>query len=255
LAHPHLEISIVELNGVTTLQATAPPFGSDEVHVWEFPLTVAESARAECARLLSSDERERAARFHFEKDRRKFTVARASMRTILAAYLRAAAQELSFAYSENGKPALAETASGIRFNLSHSGEMGLLGVVLRRDIGVDIELVRPDVETDNLARRFFSPLERESILALPEGERISAFFRCWTCKEAFLKAQGVGLSRNLDSFDVEVNPKLPACLLATRPDAAEVDYWFLHDIEVISNYAAALAVEGSIRSLKILRCA
>jgi 4'-phosphopantetheinyl transferase len=110
------------------------------------------------------------------------------------------------------------------------------------------------VETDNLARRFFSPRERDAIRGLPEEERISAFFRCWTCKEAFLKAQGVGLSRDLDSFDVEVNPKSPARLLATRPDAAEADGWSLHDVEVISNYAAALAVEKSIRSMKILRC-
>jgi 4'-phosphopantetheinyl transferase len=235
-------------------ESEAPPLAPAEVHVWEFPLIVSEAMLADCAQLISLDEQGRAARFHFEKDQRKFTVARASMRKILAAYLQSEAQELSFMYSKNGKPALAEGASDIRFNLSHSGEMALLGVARGFDIGVDIELIRPDVETDNLARRFFSPRERESIRALPGDERVSAFFRCWTCKEAFLKAQGVGLSRDLDSFDVEVNPKSPAHLLATRPDTAEADRWSLHDVEIISNYAAALAVEGSIRSLKILRC-
>jgi 4'-phosphopantetheinyl transferase len=255
LPHPKLEISIIEFNSDGALQATAPPPASAEVHVWEFPLTVAESARAEYEGILSSDEREKAARFHFEKDRRKFTVARASMRIILGSYLRLTAPEISFAYSENGKPKLAEAASSIRFNLSHSGEMALLGVTLGRDVGIDIELIRSDVETDNLARRFFSSRERDSIRGLPDGERISAFFRCWTCKEAFLKAQGVGLSRSLDSFDVEVNPKLSARLLATRPDASEVDHWFLHDVEVVSNYSAALAIEGSICAMKVLRSA
>jgi 4'-phosphopantetheinyl transferase len=254
LLNPELEISVIELSRDGVRQPAAPRLASAEVHVWEFPLTISKSTLAEYARVLSSDECERAARFHFEKDRHKFTVARACMRTILAAYLKRTAQELSFTYSANGKPALVETASGIRFNLSHSGEMALLGVALGIDIGVDIELIRPDVETDNLARRFFSPLERDSIRALPEEQRISAFFRCWTCKEAFLKAQGVGLSRNLDSFDVEVNPKSAARLLATRPDATEIDRWFLHDIDVMTNYTAALAIESSISSLRILRC-
>jgi 4'-phosphopantetheinyl transferase len=254
LPHRDLDISIVELSNAEVLQPTAPQLASAEVHVWEFPLTVAESALADCARLLSSDEHERAARFHFEKDRRKFTIARASMRTILAAYNACSGQDLCFVYSENGKPALAEDTSAIRFNLSHSGEMGLLGVTLGRDVGVDIELIRHDVETDNLARRFFSPHERESICRLPEEERIPAFFRCWTCKEAFLKAQGVGLSRSLDSFDVEVNPKSPARLLGTRPDSTEAARWSLYDVEVSSNYAAALAIEGSIRAMRVLRC-
>jgi 4'-phosphopantetheinyl transferase len=253
LPDPELEISIIDRIADHTLPVTAPPLASAEVHLWEFPLTISESALIQCAQILSPDERERAARFHFERDRRKFTVARSLMRTILAAYLKSSARTISFTYSTNGKPALAEAASGIRFNLSHSGEMALLGVALGRDMGVDIELIRPDVETDNLARRFFSPLERDLIRNLPEAERIAAFFRCWTCKESFLKAQGIGLSRSLDSFDVEVNPKLSARLLATRPDAAEADHWFLHDVEVISNYAAALTVENSIRSMKILR--
>jgi 4'-phosphopantetheinyl transferase len=264
LPHPELELSIIDvsmpdvsasdLNRDGVLQPAAPQLVPAEAHVWEFPLTAAESRLGEFKQLLSADEQERAARFHFEKDQHKFTVARASMRAILGAYLGCSAQKLSFVYSENGKPALAEAASGIRFNLSHSGEMALLGVALDRDLGVDIELIRPDVETDNLARRFFSPTERDSIRTLPEEERIPAFFRCWTCKEAFLKGQGVGLSRGLDSFDVEVNPKSPARLLATRPDTAEAASWSLHDVAIISGYAAALAVEGSIHSLRILRC-
>jgi 4'-phosphopantetheinyl transferase len=233
--------------------ASAPRLESGELHLWEFPLTASEASFTTYSALLSSDECTRASRFHFDRDARRFTIARGVVRTILGAYLHAPAGDLNFTAGKNGKPALANPGN-LRFNVSHSSDLALLGVALEREIGVDVEAIRPDVETDKLAERFFSVHERESIRALPQPERVSAFFRCWTCKEAFLKGQGVGLSRSLESFDVEVNSKLPAKLLATRPDAAEARDWVLHDIETAPGYAAAVAAQPPLTAIRILRC-
>ena len=224
-----------------------------EVHVWELPLSVSETSIAEYSRLLSPDEHSRAARFHFEKDARKFSVTRACVRLILGAYMSSQAHELKFAYAKHGKPSLAGSNRDIRFSISHSGELALLAVAQGCEVGVDVEAIRENVETDKLAERFFSVPERTSLRELQSRQRVHAFFRCWTCKEAFLKGQGFGLSRSLSSFDVEVNPELPARLVATRPDDAEAQRWFLHDVATAPNYAAAVAVESAVSTLKILR--
>lgn len=249
-----LHIVVTDVSADNLLQPSAPGLDSAEVHLWEFPLSASESRFANYAELLSIDERARASRFHFDRDSRRFTIARGIVRAILGAYSLSPAAELSFVSGKHGKPALANSSADLRFNVSHSGEMGMLGVALGREIGVDIEAIRPDVETDKLAERFFSARERESIRGLPDEERVPAFFRCWTCKEAFLKAQGVGLSRSLGSFDVEVDPKQPASLLATRPEASEANDWALHEAETVAGYAAAVATQGSINSVRILRC-
>jgi len=245
---------VIEVEAGALLSPSVPALMPGEIHVWSFSLTASDSWLASCQQLLSSDERTRASRFHFERDAHRFTVARGTVRGILGAYLHEPASELNFLSTKNGKPALADPTSDLRFNISHSGDRGLLGLVLGREIGVDIEAIRPDVETDKLAERFFSEHERQSLRKLPGKERVAAFFRCWTCKEAFLKAQGVGLSRSLGSFDVEVNPALPARLLATRPDANEAAKWYLREVETVQNYSAAAAVEGLVNEMKILQC-
>ncbi len=249
-----LQIVVFDLSQSAVLDPPVPALAGSAVHVWEFPLATSESAFANLVTLLSPDERARASRFHFEKDARRFTVARASLRAILAGYALSPARDLQFPYSQQGKPGLADNARDIRFNLSHSGELALLAVAPGREVGVDVEAIRKDVETDKLAERFFSARERESLRGLAPEKRIPAFFRCWTCKEAFLKAQGVGLSGGLGSFDVEVDPEQPARLVSTRPNPDEAQRWCLHDIDTPPEYAAAVAVEGSITEIRILRC-
>ena len=245
------DIDYLDLSGSLPLPPIAPLLKPEEDHLWQFPLEVSEFEKF--ANLLSEDEQQRASRFHFEVDRRRFTMARASVRAILAAYARTDPRQLMFVYSPQGKPSLAKKSDDIRFNISHSGRLGLLAVTLAREIGADIEAMRSDVETDKLAERFFSPHEREALRSLPAGDRPAAFYRCWTSKEAFLKADGIGLSRSLSSFDVEVNPQRPARLLATRPDASEQQRWFLHGIETEAGYAAAVAVEGVSSAIKVFR--
>jgi len=246
------QTSITELRQADLLNPRACQLNSFEAHVWEFPIIGSDDLFASCRNLLAEDERQRASRFHFEKDSRRFTIARGIVRSILGAYVPLPARDIRFLCAHHGKPAIANAATDLRFNVSHSRDMALLGVAHGREIGVDIEAIRPEVETDKLAERFFSVQERDTIRSLPPERRVAAFFRCWTSKEAFLKAQGVGLSRSLGSFDVEVDPEKPACLLATRPDALEAGAWRLHEIPTDSGYAAAAAVEGTVDRIKLL---
>lgn len=232
---------------------SVPPLLASTIHVWTIPLCIAEDVFSELRRVLSQDEQERASRFHFEKDARRFVVARGSMRSILGAYTQSRAEDLRFFYSAQGKPSLHQPVSDIRFNVSHSHDLALLAIGRDRDLGVDVEWKNEDIEVEKLAERFFSIQEHQSLLSQAPGKKIAAFFRGWTCKEAFLKAQGMGLSRPLSSFDVDMNVGQPARLLATRPDGTEADRWFLQELEVPEQYAAAVAVEGSIGELSTLR--
>ena len=232
---------------------SVPPLLTSTIHVWTIPLCIAEDVFSTLRRVLSDDEQERASRFHFEKDARRFIVTRGSVRSILGAYTRSGAEDLRFFYSAEGKPSLHRPVSDIRFNVSHSRDLALLAIARGRDLGVDLEWKNEDIEVEKLAERFFSVQEHRSLLGQAPEKKIAAFFRGWTCKEAFLKAQGMGLSRSLSSFDVDMNVGQPARLLATRPDATEADHWFLQELEVAEQYAAAVAVEGPIGELRTLR--
>lgn len=235
------------------LGAKISPLRAGELHLWEFPLTVDDSVFSAVEHHLSEEERARAARFHAPADRRRFAVGRGVVRSILAAYTSIPARELSFLYSQHGKPRLERSESDIRFNVSHSGDRGLLGLTLGQAVGVDIEAIKENIECDKLAERFFSAHERELLRGLVGEKQMQAFFRCWTCKESFLKAQGVGLSRSLESFDIDLAAK-KVRLAGTRPDASEASRWSLFEIETEPGYAAAVCVEGSIAAISVVRC-
>ena len=218
---------------------------ADEIHVWiqgtSRPPGEVESFRA----LLSGDELARAERFRFERDRAEYIVSRGTLRTLLASYVASPPRDLHFEYSEYGRPSLPlpSTQRTLEFNVAHSGEVVLLAFAHDRRIGIDVEKVRRDFQTSEVAERFFSAAEREALRRLPEQDRHEAFFRCWTRKEALIKALGEGLSHPLHQFDVNLTPNKPAKLLATRPDPDEVQRWMLWDIRVAGDYAAALAAE------------
>jgi 4'-phosphopantetheinyl transferase len=231
----------------------APPlFSLHEIHVWEFPLDAPESTVAEAGEVLSPDERQRAVRFHFERDARRFRIARSRMRSILGLYLQHPASELRFVYAEHGKPSIENPEKDIRFNLSHSGEQAVLAVVQGREVGVDIEQIRENVEIDQLAERFFSGSEKEFLRPLARADKLRNFFRFWTCKEAFLKAQAVGLTRSLASFTVDLNA-VPPRLSGTEETQGEESKWSLRELACESGYKSALAAEGSIGPVKIFR--
>jgi 4'-phosphopantetheinyl transferase len=224
----------------------------DEVQLWRVDLQAVRGDESRWQEVLSSDESARASRFHFGADRQRYVATRAWLRLILASYLQTDAQHFVFCYSKKEKPSLgpAYAKSGITFNVSHSGEIALLAFARRREIGVDVEQVRENRDLEAIARRFFSTNEQEQLFALPVDERPAAFYRCWTRKEAYIKAVGDGLSLPLSQFDVALAASHNDALLATRPDAAEAAQWLLREVCVGSGYAAALCVHGRDWKLK-----
>jgi 4'-phosphopantetheinyl transferase len=219
---------------------------SAKVHVWRAYLDLDASCVEHLQHSLAVDELQRAARFHFPRDRRRYTVARGVLRNILGRYLGRPPSELRFRYSAYGKPALADAFddAGLRFNVSHSHEVALFAVTSGREVGVDIEYLGREIRGEEIAEHFFSAHERANLRALPAEMRHQAFFNCWTRKEAYIKAHGEGLSLPLDQFDVSLAPGEPAALLATRSDPREALRWSLQTLTPGSGYVAALAVEG-----------
>jgi 4'-phosphopantetheinyl transferase len=225
----------------------------DEVHVWRIGLDWLPERIAELEQGLSQDEREKAGRFHFAVDRKRYTVGRGVLRRLLARCLGTRPDELCFDYSRFGKPSLAAgfAQSQLQFNVSHSGDLVLIGLTFGRAVGIDIERTRTDIAVEGIAERFFSPRERAALAALEPSQQIDGFFACWTLKEAYIKAHGEGLSLPLDGFDVSLLPG-EARLLETRPDPAEAQRWVLRELEVGRGYQAALAVEGAGWQLRTL---
>jgi 4'-phosphopantetheinyl transferase len=182
--------------------------------------------------ILAPDEIARASRFYFEDDRRRFVKCRVALRILLGGYLEIQPADIRFQYENNGKPeiALPHDSRGLRFSVSNSGALASSAVGSGSAIGVDIEKVRPNPDFLNVARQFFSAREVQAILALSENKRQEAFFACWTRKEAFLKATGIGLSYPLSEFSVSVDPDGPAELWEVKGNRDITSHWFLTDV-------------------------
>lgn len=219
---------------------------ANEVHVWraslQVPQAVVESFRA----CLSGEELLKAGRFRFDRHRNAYIVARGLLRTLLARYLHTEPAQLRFRSNDYGKPELALSPSEhtLHFNISHSHELVLLAFACDRPLGVDVEYMRPDIEFALLAKRSFSPNENAALLALPQYAISQGFYNCWTRKEAYIKARGMGLSLDLSLFDVSLQPGEPARLLGSREDPREVTRWTFEILHPGPDYAGALAVEG-----------
>lgn len=216
----------------------------DAVHVWQASTQVPVGRLADLTQVLAPDEQERAGRFYFDRDRRRYVVARGLLRMILGRYLHCDPAALRFRYGPYGKPHVAEPATTLQFNLSHAGDVILYAVTDHVRVGIDVERVDRREDVMSLARRFFSERERTLLRSLPAAKQQTAFFACWTRKEAFIKAIGEGLSYPLDAFDVTVAPETPAALLHTRTDPMAAARWRMYDLAPGPGYTAALAVEG-----------
>jgi len=228
----------------------APPetmtLGENEVHVWRASLERPCSEIEALKHHLAEDELARADRFHFQRHRTHFIVARGLLRTILSRYLKMEPSRLRFRYGPKGKPELAGDTSrrGLRFNVSHSHGLALYAVTEDREIGVDVERIRSDVAGQKIAERFFSPREADALRQLPAEVRQKAFYTCWTRKEAYLKAIGEGITLRLDQFEVSTTPGEPAVLLSINGDSKEASYWSLKELNPERGYVGALAVKG-----------
>lgn len=224
-------------------QELALPAG--EVHVWRANLDRPAGEMARLAERLAPEEEERAGRFYFERDEKRFVAGRGLLRTLLGRYLDMAPGAIQFQYGPQGKPALAAGCGdgSLAFNLSHSHDMALYAFARRRAVGVDVEQVRPLAEAVNIARRFFSPQEVAAMQAAPAAQREMVFFEIWTRKEAYIKALGEGLSRPLRGFSVALGEER-APLRYVEGDAAEAARWRLAPLFPGPGYVAAVAVEG-----------
>ncbi|MEP6707251.1 MAG: 4'-phosphopantetheinyl transferase superfamily protein [Pyrinomonadaceae bacterium] len=173
-------------------------------------------------------------------------MARGILRRLLGRYLEMEPDRLRFSYGPHGRPALVEpdVGRGLCFNLSHSNGLALYAFTRHREIGIDIERVRPEMVNEQIAERFFAPEEVTSLRALRSDIQLEAFFHCWTRKEAFIKAGGEGLSLPLDRFVVSLRPGEPAAILSIEGDAETAALWSLREIRPGTGYVAALAVKG-----------
>jgi 4'-phosphopantetheinyl transferase len=224
------------------------PLAEGVVHLYSVALDAPDERVRACAAMLSPDERERAARFVFERDRRRYVVARGALRTVLAGYLDVAPDELELTYGARGKPSLRAPlrSDWLRFNLAHSGELAMFAITCGRELGIDVEWVRPVEEALAIAEYYFCPAERATLTAAVGAARLATFFTYWTRKEAILKATGEGLGLPLDCVDVAwTQAHAPSPHPVQVRDLAGADRRFaVVDLQPAHGYIASLAVEA-----------
>jgi 4'-phosphopantetheinyl transferase len=216
-----------------------------EVHVWLARLDRGPDEIRALGGILSEDERFRAERFCFPRDRDRFIAGRGILRTILAEYLNREPGQLRFASNPYGKPALAavpEESPPLCFNVTHSEGLALYAVTRTREVGIDLEWAHRELDLQAIAERFFSPREAAGLGALPPEARREAFFACWTRKEAYVKARGQGLSLALDGFSVSLAVGGPPEHLRAAGNAHGADDWSVYGFTPVAGYSAALAV-------------
>ena len=214
-----------------------------EIDVWMWPLMLSEAAAVERAQLLSVDEVARAARFVAAADQRSYIAGRSRLRELLGRYVGQSATDLRFAYNSAGKPDLVSDGPKISFNLSHSDGLAALAVTAHHSVGIDVEGVRPIHE--NIAERFFSATETHAIASLPQSERPAAFFRCWTRKEAFVKAVGDGLNYPLATFSVSVAEEAISVVAhIDGPDGDQASLWRLVNFTPRPGMVGAIALRA-----------
>ncbi len=222
---------------------------SRTVHVWSADLDLDDAPLAVLAALLDPAESARAGRFHFERDRRRFTAARGILRTLLGWFLEVRpGSELAFCYGGRGKPILAAPAlpadDRVCFNVSHSDGRALFAIARGIEVGIDLEAgARLGDDWSLLARRIFSTREQAELAAIPPEQKRAVFLDGWTRKEAYLKATAQGIVDGLTSIEVTLGAASEPKLLAVPP-GQNVRAWTLYDLRTDERFAATLVVAG-----------
>jgi 4'-phosphopantetheinyl transferase len=233
--------------GLTAIEQVS--FRRPFMHVWRGSLEVDDASCDACLALLDPGELLRARRFHFERDRRRFTVARGLLRKLVARYTGQEAAAVCFALGPQGKPLLERAEPRLCFNLSHSGMQALFVFASDREVGIDLEAgARLGEDWPGLARRIFSAREQAELAALPPARQRDAFLNGWTRKEAYLKATGQGLFNGLPQIEVTLDPARPAAFLSA--DLARE--WSLVDLRQSAGLAAALVHAGGALPVEVL---
>lgn len=217
------------------------------VHVWLTHLDWPGATIAACSELLSPAEIQRAERFRFERDRRRYKVAHACLRRLLADYSGVPPKEIALGEGTHGKPVW-EHSKAVHFNLSHAHELAAYAVA-SCPLGIDIEYIRPVPDALDIAARTFSPQESAALRALPDQDRLQAFFLYWTRKEAYLKATGLGFSGKPESFAVSLDIANPR-FLSFAGEPGREERWSLKHLDPAPGYTGAVALEGLLHSVE-----
>ena len=214
---------------------------SNSVHIWRICLDRDEASIQKLQALLSEGERDRSLKYRFEVDRNRFIVRRGMLRRILAGYLRNEPQSVQFRTETFGKPCLAESLRSVEFTATHSQEMALIAVTQAGAIGIDLECVRPLTDLEMMIDSCLSPSERVTLETFPAISRLEYFYRYWTCKEAYLKAIGVGLDRPLTSVEVLMNDSSSEHPVTLRVVGEECPDFVVRTFVPFEGYVAAMA--------------
>jgi 4'-phosphopantetheinyl transferase len=221
-----------------------------DVHIWTISTKASDAMVGRLERILAKDEIDRALRFRFRHLRDSFVLVRGFLRHLLGQYLDLNPANICFSYGDKGKPTLC-SESTLQFNLTHSNGIAAIALTSDCQIGIDLEHMRRMHDMQQLADRYFCAEEAAEIMSLPPNDRERAFFRCWTRKEAYIKAIGDGLSIPLDSFRVTVQHDADARLIHAEGDSGAAKTWTLHDLVLATGYAAAVAYHDRQRSVSI----
>ena len=220
-----------------------PALSPGAAQVWSVALDLSHADAKRLEAVLCAEERRRAARYRRRQDRVRFIAARAALRCLLAAHLGAEPRALAFAYGANGKPALSP-GGGLEFNLSHSGDLAVIALAHDREVGVDVERLRPLSSAQRIAERLWSSGEAAALGTLDEDERLTAFFATWTRKEAVVKALGEGITDRLDGFQVPTGSAPGGGALHIPGHEGRADAWWLTDLRPAPGYLGALVLLG-----------
>ncbi|MBY0274553.1 4'-phosphopantetheinyl transferase superfamily protein [Candidatus Binatia bacterium] len=216
------------------------------MHLWHASLARCAAHEQALRALLSPDERARADRFHFARDRTRFVAGRGLLRRVLGQALDRSPDGFCFGEGPHGKPLLAavDAVPPLAFNVSHAHELVVVAVATGRQVGVDIEWMRRPVDVDAIACRFFAPGERAAVLGASDADRRETFFACWTRKEAYLKARGHGLTYPLDRFEVTLGRAAAPAVAWCCDEPHETSRWSMRELRPAADYLGAIVVEG-----------
>lgn len=222
-----------------------------QLNLWKIDIASLKGEVKAYRSFLNVEELVKANSYRFQKDHDTFVITRAVLRLLLGNYLKSDPSKLHFKYGKKGKPFLDRNHTSIEFNVSHSGSMAIVGIAEGCPLGVDIEYLKQGLDFLELANDFFSDTEIQILMSLPEEQRAVAFYRCWTRKESFIKAKGIGLSYPLDAFSVSLDSDESAKLENTRMDPFEKERWKMFSFIPKENYRAAVTVDRHCRKYEL----
>ena len=228
------------------------PPGQMEIHIWRIKLDLPPEEVARLEKQLSTEECERCRRFRFATDQRRFIIRRAALRRLLAAGLKIVPEAVQFKPGAHGKPVVCEEtdACDLQFNCSHSGDWALIAIARGIELGVDLEQHKDLPDAGDLATRFFSASEIRELAGLPPSQKTVGFFNCWTRKEAFVKAIGLGLSFPLGCFSVSLATDKPATIVSVPAECGAINQWSMTHLGVCPDYSAAIVFAGENPRMK-----